>query len=81
MIVSHKVLVKSFCKSRFPHKSVYLFFILVIVKDKLTDFWGELTSAKQLYRNFLWDQIGITDEVRGGYVGLVDERRFECSLH
>ena len=29
-----------FCKSQFLHKSVNLFFILVIVKDKLTDLWG-----------------------------------------
>jgi len=38
--LSHTVFLKSFCKSRFPHKSVNLFFILVIVKDKLTDMWG-----------------------------------------
>jgi len=31
---------KSFCKSQFPHKSVNSFFLLVIVKDKLTDLWG-----------------------------------------
>ena len=29
----------SFCKSQLPHKSVYVFFILVIVKDELTDLW------------------------------------------
>ena len=38
--ISHKVFLKSFCKSQFPHNSVNLFFILVIVKDKLTDFLG-----------------------------------------
>ena len=27
---------KSFCKSQFPHKSVNVFFVLVIIKDKLT---------------------------------------------
>ena len=32
--------IKSFCKSQFPHKSVNLFFTLLIVKDKLTDLWG-----------------------------------------
>jgi len=37
---SLKVIVKLFCKSKFPHKSVNLFFTLVIVKDKLTDLWG-----------------------------------------
>ena len=29
-----------FCKSQFPHKSVNLFLILVIVNDKFTDLWG-----------------------------------------
>ena len=38
--ISHEVFFKSFCKSQFPHKSVNLFFILVIVKDRLTDLWG-----------------------------------------
>ena len=38
--ISHKVVLTSIFKSRFPHKSVNLFFILVIVKDKLTDLWG-----------------------------------------
>ena len=31
---------KSFGKSQFPHKSVNLSFILVIVKNELTDLWG-----------------------------------------
>ena len=30
----------SFRKSQFPNKSVNLFFIFVIVEDKLTDLWG-----------------------------------------
>ena len=38
--ISHKVFLKAFCKSQFPHKSVKVFFISVIVKDKLTDLWG-----------------------------------------
>jgi len=38
--ISHKVFSKSFCKSQFPHKSINLFFILVIVKGKLTYLWG-----------------------------------------
>ena len=37
-LISQKVFIK-FCKSQFLHKSVNLFFILVIVKDKLTDLW------------------------------------------
>ena len=35
-----KIFFKSFCKSQFPYKSVYLFFTLVIVKDQLRDEWG-----------------------------------------
>ena len=30
-----------FCESQSPHKSVNLFFILVIIKDKLTVLWGD----------------------------------------
>jgi len=36
-LVSHRVLLKSFCRSQCPHESVSLFFILEIVKDKLTN--------------------------------------------
>ena len=36
---SHKVLLKPCCKSRFPHKSVNLLIMLVIV-DTLTDLYG-----------------------------------------
>jgi len=39
-LISHKVFLKSFCKGQSPHKSVNVFFILVIVKDKLTGLWG-----------------------------------------
>jgi len=39
-LISHKVFVKSFCKSRFPHKSVNLFFMSVIIKNTLTDLCG-----------------------------------------
>ena len=38
-LISHKVIMKLFCKSEFPHKSVDFFVILVIVKDNLTDLW------------------------------------------
>jgi len=38
--ISHKGILKSLCKSQFPHKFVNVFFILLIVKDKLTDLWG-----------------------------------------
>ena len=38
--MSHEVFMNSFCKSQFPHKSVNLFFILVTIKDKLTDLCG-----------------------------------------
>ena len=37
MPISHKVFLKSFCNRRFPHKSVDLFFMLVIVKKYWTD--------------------------------------------
>ena len=38
--ITHRAPLMSLCKSQFPHKSVNLFFILVIVKDKFTDLWG-----------------------------------------
>ena len=40
IFISHKVFVKSFCKSQFPRKSVKLFFILATMKYKLTDLCG-----------------------------------------
>ena len=36
-LISHKIYLKSFGKSEFSHKSINLFFILVIVKDMVTD--------------------------------------------
>ena len=39
-LVSQNVFIGSFCKTKSPHKSVNLFLILVIMKDKLTDLWG-----------------------------------------
>ena len=39
-LISHNVFIMSFCKSQFPHKSVNLLFVLVIVKDELMDLWG-----------------------------------------
>jgi len=38
--ISHTMFLKSLYKSQFSHKSVNLFFILVIVKDELTVLWG-----------------------------------------
>ena len=38
--ISHQVFRKSFCKSQFPNRFVNLFFILVMIKDKLTDLCG-----------------------------------------
>ena len=40
VFISHKVFIKSYRKSQSPHKSVDLFFILVLAKDELTDLWG-----------------------------------------
>ena len=37
LLSAQKVFLKSFCKSRLPNKFVNLFFMLVMVKDKLTD--------------------------------------------
>ena len=38
-VMSHKVFLMWFFKSQFPHKSVNLSFILVIIKDELTNLW------------------------------------------
>ena len=38
-LISQKVYVKLFLKSPFPHKTIDLFFILVMKKDMLTDLW------------------------------------------
>jgi hypothetical protein len=38
--ISLKVFLRSICKTQFPYKSVNLFFMSVIVKDKLTNLWG-----------------------------------------
>jgi len=38
--IPQKVLRRSFCTSQFPHKSVNVFFILVIIMDKLTNLCG-----------------------------------------
>ena len=35
-----RLCIKSFNKRQFPHKSVNLFLILVMIKDKSTDLWG-----------------------------------------
>ena len=37
VLISQKVFIKLFCKSRFPHKFVNLFFMLVKIMDKLLD--------------------------------------------
>ena len=38
-LISQKVFIKLFCKSRFPYKFVSLLFVLVMVKDMLTNLW------------------------------------------
>ena len=38
--ISQRVLIKSFLKSQFPHKSVNFLLILVIIEDKLTNLCG-----------------------------------------
>ena len=44
---------KSLCKSQFPHKSVNLFYILVMIKGQVDEFVRELTVAKRLEKDFL----------------------------
>ena len=39
-LISQKVFIKSFRKSQFPDKSINLFFMLVMMKDKLTNVCG-----------------------------------------
>ena len=39
-VISQQVFIKSFSKSQFPHKFVNLFFILVMIKDKSTNLYG-----------------------------------------
>ena len=39
-LTSQKVFIKLFCKSEFTHKSVNSFFILVMIKNNLTDLCG-----------------------------------------
>ena len=46
--ISHKAFLESFGKNRFPHKSVNLFFILVIVKNKMTDLRGSCLQQTTL---------------------------------
>ena len=54
-LISHKVFIKSFRKSPFTHKSVNLSFIIIHMKNKLTDLCGNWLLAKRRYKHFLWD--------------------------
>ena len=38
--ISQNMFIRSFCKSQFPHKSAKISFVLVIIKDMLTDLYG-----------------------------------------
>jgi len=40
IFILQRVSMKSFGKDQFPHKSIDLFFILVMIKNKLMDFCG-----------------------------------------
>ena len=40
IIISHKVILKSFCRSQHPHKSVNLSLTITNLKNKLTDLCG-----------------------------------------
>ena len=61
--ISHKVLMKLFCKSQFPHKSVNLFFKLVIVKDELTDLCGYWHLQNDFKKTLCEITMQIFDEV------------------
>ena len=40
VFISHKVFLKSFCRSELPHKSVNLSFTITNIKNKLADLCG-----------------------------------------
>ena len=39
-LIVQRVFIKSFCNSQFPYKFVNELFILVMIKDKLANLWG-----------------------------------------
>ena len=43
-LIPHKLFLKSFCRSRFSHKSVRLSFTITDIKNNLTDFCGSCFS-------------------------------------
>ena len=51
-LFSHKVFLKSFCKSQSLHKSVNLFCISVMIKDKLPDLCDKLTFQNDFLNTF-----------------------------
>ena len=52
------MLIKSFLKSQFPHKSVILLSVLVIIEDKLTDLCGH----QFLYMNTVCEMKPVDEE-------------------
>jgi hypothetical protein len=38
--ISHKVFLKTFCRSQLPHKPVNLSFTITYIKNQLTNLWG-----------------------------------------
>ena len=50
VLISHKVSIKSFGKSQFPHKSVNLSFIITDIKNKSTDLCG--TNSVKLINKY-----------------------------
>ena len=57
-----KVFSKSFCKSQFPHESVNLSFILVMIKDQLMDLCGYGLVQNELINSF--DEINLERSAR-----------------
>ena len=51
-LISQKVFVGSFCKSQFRHKLDNFFFVIVIIKDKLTDLCGNWLLKNDITNTF-----------------------------
>ena len=51
-ILSHRMLVQSWLKRQSPQKSVNLFFVIMIIKDKLKDWCGKLLFQNNFINTF-----------------------------
>ena len=77
---------KSFCRSQFPHKSVNMFFTLVIIKDKSTNLCGnsnlqndgintfcEIASVTLEWRRFVEESAATSAFATRAAVGVLSE--------